>query len=118
MQNYLNTVFFGRNSYGIEARPRRGWARTSARHNDPADAAFIGRLVNQPTNFSKGWDSTEDKATQTYWQQQLKTRWSAILKNTGVLPVRSARRSTRGHRQVPGPGSRSRTTPGPSTSSR
>jgi membrane peptidoglycan carboxypeptidase len=81
MQNYLNSVFFGRNSYGIQAASRAWLGKDVGQINDPADAAFMAALVNQPTNFSKGWDSTEDQATQQFWQQKLKDRWTAVLQN-------------------------------------
>ncbi len=81
MQEYLNTVFFGRNSYGIEAASKAWLGKDVSQVTDPADAAFLASLVNQPTNFSKGYDSAVDQATQTYWQGQLKARWSAVLKN-------------------------------------
>ncbi len=81
MQNYLNTVFFGRNAYGIQAASKAWLGKDINQVTDPADAAFMAALVNQPTNFSKGWDATEDAATQQYWQTQLKTRWAAVLKN-------------------------------------
>jgi len=81
MQEYLNTVFFGRNSYGIEAAAKAWLGKDVTQITDPSDAAFLAALVNQPTNFSKGYDSSVDQATQTYWQGQLKARWSAVLKN-------------------------------------
>jgi membrane peptidoglycan carboxypeptidase len=81
MQEYLNTVFFGRNAYGIEAASKAWLGKDISQVNDPAEAAFLASLVNQPTNFSKGYDSGVDQATQLYWQTQLKTRWSAVLKN-------------------------------------
>ncbi len=81
MQEYLNTVFFGRNAYGIQAASKAWLGKDVGQVTDPSDAAFLASLVNQPTNFSKGYDSTEDAATQQYWQGQLKTRWAAVLKN-------------------------------------
>ena len=81
MQEYLNTVFFGRNAYGVEAASKAWLGKDVSQVTDPSDAAFLATLVNQPTNFSKGWDSTEDAATQQYWQGQFKTRWTAVLKN-------------------------------------
>ncbi|MBS2964791.1 penicillin-binding protein [Actinocrinis puniceicyclus] len=81
MQEYLNTVFFGRNASGVEAASKAWLGKDIAQVNDPSDAALLASLVNQPTNFSKGYDPTEDTATQTYWQGQLKARWSAVLKN-------------------------------------
>ncbi|HEV2345612.1 MAG TPA: transglycosylase domain-containing protein [Actinocrinis sp.] len=81
MQEYLNTVFFGRNSYGVEAASKAWLGKDISQITSPSDAAFLASLVNEPTNFSKGWDSTEDPATQQYWQGQLKTRWGAVLQN-------------------------------------
>lgn len=81
MQEYMNTVFFGRNAYGIEAASKAWLGKDVSKVTDPSDAAFLASLVNQPTNFSKGWDSTEDQATQLYWQGQFKARWTAVLQN-------------------------------------
>jgi len=81
MQNYLNTIFYGRNAYGIQAGAKVWLGKDINQITDPADAAFMASLVQQPTNFSKGWSADEDQATQLYWQTQLKTRWAAVLKN-------------------------------------
>lgn len=81
MQNYLNTVFFGRGSYGIQAASQAWLGKDIDKDTDPADAALLAALVNEPTNFSKGWDSTETPDVQQFWQTQLKQRWKAILDN-------------------------------------
>jgi membrane peptidoglycan carboxypeptidase len=81
MQEYLNTVFFGRNAYGVQAASKAWLGKDVSQVTDPSDAALLAALVNQPTNFSKGWDATEDAATQQYWQNQLKLRWTAVLQN-------------------------------------
>lgn len=84
MQNYLNTVFFGRNSYGIEAASKAWFGKDVNQITDPAQAAFLAAMVNQPTNFSKGWDSgviSSDPQTAAYWVSELKLRWKAVLDN-------------------------------------
>ncbi len=84
MQNYLNTVFFGRNSYGIQAAAKSWFGKDANQITDPGEAAFLAALVNQPTNFSKGWDPSvvsSDPQTAAYWQNEMKLRWTAVLNN-------------------------------------
>jgi membrane peptidoglycan carboxypeptidase len=83
MENYLNTVFFGRNADGIQEGSQAWFGLNADQLTDPAHAAFMAALVNQPTNFSVGWssDPSVNQAEHTYWQNQLKTRWKAVLDN-------------------------------------
>ena len=84
MQNYLNTVFFGRDSYGIQAASKAWFGKDVSQITDPSEAAFLAAMVNEPTNFSKGWDSgviSSDPQTAAYWQNELKLRWKAVLDN-------------------------------------
>ena len=81
LENYLNTVFFGRNADGIQEASQAWLGMNANQLTNPSDAAFMAALVNEPTNFSLGWNTTSTTATQTYWQGQLKDRWKAILDN-------------------------------------
>jgi membrane peptidoglycan carboxypeptidase len=81
MTNYLNTVFYGRDSYGIEAATKSWLGQGMSALADPANAALMAALVNQPTNFSLGWSPTESPTEQQYWQNALKVRWKDTLTN-------------------------------------
>jgi membrane peptidoglycan carboxypeptidase len=81
LENYLNTVFFGRNADGIQEGSQAWFGESASQLTDPSHAAFMAALVNQPTNFSLGFSSDSNQAEQTYWQGQLKERWKAILDN-------------------------------------
>ncbi len=71
LDDYLNTVYFGRGSYGIEAASETYFGVPVDRITDPGRAAYLAALVNEPTVLSQ-----TDPAS----QQLLKARWSLVLK--------------------------------------
>jgi membrane peptidoglycan carboxypeptidase len=73
LQNYLNTIYFARGAYGIEAAARAYfgvdvWMLAS----DPAKAAYLAALVQSPYYFST---ADHDPAA----AQALSQRWAYVL---------------------------------------
>ena len=73
LQNYMNTIYFARGAYGIETAARAYFGESvSALANDPAKAAYLASLVQQPYYFATA--STDPKAAQA-----LRARWNYVL---------------------------------------
>jgi membrane peptidoglycan carboxypeptidase len=73
LQNYLNTIYFGRNSYGIEAASRAYFGVSAAAlDGDPARAAYLAALIQSPYYYSTA-DSDPDAA------RRLEQRWNYVL---------------------------------------
>ena len=67
---YLNTVYFGRGSYGVQAAAETYFGVQASQITDPARAAYLAALVNEP--------SVLELTTPTA-QAQLKQRWNLVL---------------------------------------
>ncbi|MGW4562349.1 transglycosylase domain-containing protein [Streptomyces sp. NPDC004561] len=50
LEGYLNTSYFGRNAYGIQAAAQAYYSR-DAKDLDPARAAYLAALVNAPSEY-------------------------------------------------------------------
>lgn len=73
LQNYLNTVFFARSTYGIEEAARAYFGVDVWQlADDPAKAAYLAALVQQPYYF--GTADTDPAANQA-----LRQRWNYVL---------------------------------------
>jgi membrane peptidoglycan carboxypeptidase len=73
LQNYLNTIYFARGAYGIETASRAYFGEpVSALANDPAKAAYLASLVQQPYYF--GTAGTDPNALKA-----LRARWNYVL---------------------------------------
>jgi membrane peptidoglycan carboxypeptidase len=73
LQNYLNTIFFGRGSYGVETAARAYFGvDVWTLADDPAKAAYLAALVQSPYYYST---ADHDPAA----QQALRQRWSYVL---------------------------------------
>jgi membrane peptidoglycan carboxypeptidase len=73
LQNYLNTIYFGRNSYGIEAASVAYFGvPVAALEGDPARAAYLAALIQSPYYYSTA-DSDPDAA------RRLEQRWNYVL---------------------------------------
>jgi membrane peptidoglycan carboxypeptidase len=70
LDDYLNTVYFGRESYGIDAAAETYFGIPADQVTDPARAAYLAALVNEPTVLS---------ATDPASQALLKARWNLVL---------------------------------------
>ena len=71
LDDYLNTVYFGRGSYGIEAASETYFGVPVDQITDPGRAAYLAALVNEPTVLSQ---------TDPVSQKLLKARWTLVLK--------------------------------------
>jgi membrane peptidoglycan carboxypeptidase len=86
LADYLNTVYFGRESYGIDAAAETYFGVPASRVTDPGRAAYLAALVNEPTVLSR-----TDPADQVLLRQ----RWNLVLNDmvkTGSLSA--GRRAT------------------------
>lgn len=73
LENYLNTIFFARGAYGIQAASRAYFGMDVARlGDDPAKAAYLAALVQQPYYF--GTADTDQAAAKA-----LRQRWNYVL---------------------------------------
>jgi membrane peptidoglycan carboxypeptidase len=88
LADYLNTVYFGRGSYGADAAAQAYFGVPVSAITDPARAAYLAALVNEPTVLS---------GTGPAAQARLRQRWSLVLDDmvkTGTL-TRAARATAR-----------------------
>jgi membrane peptidoglycan carboxypeptidase len=67
---YLNTVYFGRGSYGIDAAAETYFGVQADQITDPGRAAYLAALVNEPSVL---------ELTTPAAQTQLKQRWNLVL---------------------------------------
>ena len=70
LADYLNTVYFGRGSYGADAAARAWFGVPVSAITDPARAAYLAALVNEPTVLSRSDPSA---------QARLRERWNLVL---------------------------------------
>ncbi|WP_017574060.1 transglycosylase domain-containing protein [Nocardiopsis halotolerans] len=52
MQQYLNTIYFGRNAYGVQAASQ-AYYHKDVQDLTPAEAAFLAAAIQQPTYFGQ-----------------------------------------------------------------
>ena len=76
LQQYLNTVFFGRDAYGIEAASKAWLGEDIGSVTTPSQAALLASLVNQPTYFSSGFQGVGSDPDAV---AALKSRWTYVL---------------------------------------
>jgi len=70
LDDYFNTVYFGRGSYGIEAAAETYFGIHARQVTSPAQAAYLAALVNEPTVLSQ---------TDAADQALLRQRWNLVL---------------------------------------
>ncbi len=70
LQGYLNTIYFGRGAYGIEAAARAYFAKPAAKLNLKQGAA-LAAMINSPSNS----DPADGKAS----RRQLKERYDYVI---------------------------------------
>jgi membrane peptidoglycan carboxypeptidase len=88
LADYLNTVYFGRGSYGADAAARAWFGVPVSAITDPARAAYLAALVNEPTVLSSPAPAA---------QARLRQRWNLVLDDmvrAGTL-TRAARATVR-----------------------
>lgn len=52
MQQYLNTIYFGRNAYGVQAAAE-AYYHKDVSELEPGEAAFLAAAIQQPTHFGE-----------------------------------------------------------------
>jgi membrane peptidoglycan carboxypeptidase len=79
MAGYLNTSYFGRGAYGIQAAARTYYGIDAAKLN-PSQSAFLAALLKGPTYYDPAGNVDIDPlATPAYNMKNSKDRWGWIL---------------------------------------
>ncbi|MFB8249689.1 transglycosylase domain-containing protein [Streptomyces sp. NPDC055952] len=91
LEGYLNTSFFGRNAYGIQAAAQAYYGM-DAKDLDPARAAYLAALVNAPSQYDVVAHPENRKAAEARWNYVLdgmvKKGWLGESERTGMkFPV-------------------------------
>ncbi|MDQ0748756.1 membrane peptidoglycan carboxypeptidase [Streptomyces africanus] len=91
LEGYLNTSYFGRNAYGIQAAAQAYYG-TDATDLDPARAAYLAALVNAPSQYDVVAHPENRKAAEARWNYVLdgmvKKGWLSESKRAGMkFPV-------------------------------
>ena len=71
LEQYLNTIYFGRNAYGVQAAAHAYYDKDVSELT-PAEGAYLAAAIQQPSNFS---DPTGDQ------RAPAEQRWRAVLGN-------------------------------------
>nr|WP_234367596.1 MULTISPECIES: transglycosylase domain-containing protein [Streptomyces] len=87
LEGYLNTVYFGRNAYGIQAAAQ-AYYNMDAADLDPARAAYLAALVNAPSEYDVVAHPENKKAAIARWNYVLdgmvKKGWLSESKRAGM----------------------------------
>ncbi|MZF85407.1 transglycosylase domain-containing protein [Streptomyces sp. SID5643] len=79
LQGYLNTSYYGRGAYGIQAAAQTYFGK-EAKDLKPSECAFLAALLKGPTYYdpagNEGYDRTATREANT---KRAKDRWSWIL---------------------------------------
>ncbi|MEU0188943.1 transglycosylase domain-containing protein [Streptomyces afghaniensis] len=91
LEGYLNTSYFGRNAYGIQAAAQAYYG-VDATDLDPARAAYLAALVNAPSQYDVVAHPENRKAAESRWNYVLdgmvKKGWLSESKRAGMkFPV-------------------------------
>ncbi|MEU0249659.1 transglycosylase domain-containing protein [Streptomyces sp. NPDC006235] len=91
LEGYLNTSYFGRNAYGIQAAAQAYYGM-DASDLDPARAAYLAALVNAPSQYDVVAHPENRKAAESRWNYVLdgmvKKGWLTESKRAGMkFPV-------------------------------
>ncbi|TDB89752.1 transglycosylase domain-containing protein [Actinomadura sp. 7K534] len=71
LEQYLNTIYFGRNAYGVQAAAKAYYDKDVSKLT-PAEGAYIAAAIQQPSYFADPTGSARPLAEQ---------RWRAVLHN-------------------------------------
>ncbi|WP_229880823.1 transglycosylase domain-containing protein [Streptomyces alanosinicus] len=86
-EGYLNTSFFGRNAYGIQAAAQAYYG-VDAKDLDPARAAYLAALVNAPSEYDVVAHPENKSAAVARWNYVLdgmvKKGWLSQSERTGL----------------------------------
>ncbi|MER7402331.1 transglycosylase domain-containing protein [Streptomyces sp. NPDC000070] len=87
LEGYLNTSYFGRNAYGIQAAAQAYYGM-DARDLDPARGAYLAALVNAPSQYDVVAHPENRKAAESRWNYVLdgmvKKGWLSESKRAGM----------------------------------
>ncbi|WP_406177108.1 transglycosylase domain-containing protein [Streptomyces canus] len=87
LEGYLNTSYFGRNAYGIQAASQAYYG-IDAVDLDPAHAAYLAALVNAPSEYDVVAHPENKAAAEARWNYVLdgmvKKGWLAQSERTGL----------------------------------
>ncbi|MYW19088.1 penicillin-binding protein, partial [Streptomyces sp. SID2955] len=87
LEGYLNTSYFGRNAYGIQAAAQAYYGRDAA-ELDPARAAYLAALVNAPSEYDVVAHPENKRAALARWNYVLdgmvKKGWLSESERTGM----------------------------------
>ncbi|MFH8656978.1 transglycosylase domain-containing protein [Streptomyces afghaniensis] len=91
LEGYLNTSYFGRNAYGIQAASQAYYGM-DATDLDPARAAYLAALVNAPSQYDVVAHPENRKAAESRWNYVLdgmvKKGWLGESERAGMkFPV-------------------------------
>ncbi|MFJ5996868.1 transglycosylase domain-containing protein [Streptomyces sp. NPDC092370] len=79
LQGYLNTSYYGRGAYGIQAAAQAYYGK-NADKLEPSECAFLAALLKGPTYYDPaGNDGIDKTATPTANRKRSEARWSWIL---------------------------------------
>ncbi|MFI7137481.1 transglycosylase domain-containing protein [Streptomyces massasporeus] len=79
LQGYLNTSYYGRGAYGIQAAAQAYYGK-EAKDLKPSECAFLAALLKGPTYYDPaGNDGIDKTATREANTKRSKARWSWIL---------------------------------------
>ena len=87
MERYLNTVFFGNNSYGIQAAAETYYGKTAAELTF-VEAAFLAGLVRSPSGFDP---INEPERSRARWLQVIDALVSQNAYDENLVPITPAR---------------------------
>ncbi|NUR02103.1 MAG: penicillin-binding protein [Streptomyces sp.] len=87
LEGYLNTSYFGRNAYGIQAAAQAYYGQ-NATNLDPAHAAYLAALVNAPSEYDVIAHPENKAAAVARWNYVLdgmvKKGWLSEAKRSGL----------------------------------
>ncbi len=66
LQDYLNTIYFGRGAYGVQSASQ-AYFGTDVTKLDPSQAAFLAGIVQSPNNYDPARGPAALKAAQSRW---------------------------------------------------
>ncbi|MEU9572103.1 transglycosylase domain-containing protein [Streptomyces massasporeus] len=79
LQGYLNTSYYGRGAYGIQAAAQAYYGK-EAKDLEPSECAFLAALLKGPTYYDPaGNEGIDETATKKANTKRSKDRWSWIL---------------------------------------
>ncbi|MEU6039190.1 transglycosylase domain-containing protein [Actinomadura sp. NPDC047616] len=71
LEQYLNTIYFGRDAYGVQAAAQAYYGKDVGQLT-PAEGAYLAAAIQQPSNFADPSGSTRAYA---------ESRWRAVVNN-------------------------------------